>query len=77
MAYPTALNNQITDAITQVDVMSIGVAPGVAMGNLYTASASALSNAAHNATTIQQNMAALYEAVTATGTAVVYAQKPK
>ena len=35
MAYPTSVNSQITDAITQVNVKALGDAPAIAMGNLY------------------------------------------
>ena len=54
MAFPTAVNSQITDAVTQTNVKVLGDAPAMAMGNLYQATAQALANAAHNATTAQQ-----------------------
>lgn len=54
MAFPTAVNDQITDSITQSNVKVLADAPAMAMGNLYQATAQALSNAAHNATTAQQ-----------------------
>lgn len=54
MADPTAVNSQITDSITQVNTKVLGDAPAMAMGNLYQATAQALANAAHNATTAQQ-----------------------
>jgi hypothetical protein len=50
MAFPTAVNSQITDSITQVNTKVLGDAPAVAMGNLFVATSQALSNAAHNAT---------------------------
>lgn len=50
MAFPTAVNGQITDSITQANTKVLGDAPAVAMGNLYIATSQALSNAAHNAT---------------------------
>jgi hypothetical protein len=49
MAFPTAVNSQITDTVTQT-----GTAPATAMGNLYLATSQALANAAHNATNAQQ-----------------------
>ena len=64
MAYPTAVNSQITDAVTQSNVKVLGDAPAMALGNLYQASAQALANAAHNATTAQQQSNMLAEAVT-------------
>ena len=54
MAFPTAVNNQITDSVTQANTKVVGDAPAVAMGNLYQATAQALANAAHNATNAQQ-----------------------
>ncbi|MQP68124.1 glycerol-3-phosphate dehydrogenase [Niveispirillum sp. SYP-B3756] len=53
MAFPTAINSQITDSITQVNTKVLGDAPAVAMGNLMVATSQALSNAAHNATNNQ------------------------
>jgi hypothetical protein len=53
MAFPTAVNSQITDSITQANTEVVGTAPAVAMGNLFVATGQALSNAAHNATNNQ------------------------
>ncbi|MCC2522312.1 RebB family R body protein [Vibrio coralliilyticus] len=55
MAFPTAVNSQITDSISQVNTKVLGDAPAVATGNFMLATSQALSNAAHNATTGQQN----------------------
>lgn len=71
MAYPTAVNNQITDAVTQANVKVLGDAPAIAMGNLYQATAQALSNAAHNATVAQQQMNVTAQAATTMGVAVL------
>jgi hypothetical protein len=60
MAFPTAVNSQITDSITQ----PAGNAPAIALGNLYIATAQALANAAHNATTAQQQANATVQAAT-------------
>ena len=54
MAFPTAVNDQITDFVTQANTKVLGDAPAIAMGNLYQATAQALANAAHNATNAQQ-----------------------
>lgn len=35
MAFPTGVNDTITDAVTQANVKVLGDAPAVAMGNLY------------------------------------------
>ena len=64
MAFPTSVNNQITDSVTQADVQVLGDAPAIAMGNLYRAVAQALANAAQNATNAQQQNFALAQAVT-------------
>ena len=58
MAAPTAVNSQITDAVTQANTPVLGDAPTVALGNFFIATAQALSNAAHNATVAQQQSAA-------------------
>lgn len=54
MAYPTSVNNQITDSVSQANTKVLGDAPAIAMGNLFVATSQALSNAAHNATNNQQ-----------------------
>lgn len=64
MAFPTSVNDQITDSVTQADVHVLGNAPAMAMGNIYQAVAQALANAAHNVTNAQQQNFALAQAVT-------------
>ncbi|MBT0569618.1 RebB family R body protein [Curvibacter sp. CHRR-16] len=53
MAFPTAVNSQVSDSITQVNTEVIGVSPAIATGNLMVATGQALSNTAHNATNNQ------------------------
>jgi hypothetical protein len=72
MAYPTHVNDQITDSITQANVQVLGDAPAVAMGNLYQAMAQALANAAHNATNAQQQSYVTAQAATTMGVATLY-----
>lgn len=72
MADPTAVNDQITDSVTQANVKVLGDAPAVALGNLYQATAQALANAAHNATTAQQQSAVTAQAATTMGVSVLY-----
>lgn len=72
MAFPTAVNDQITDSITQANVKVLGDAPAVAMGNLYQATAQALANAAHNATNAQQQSYVTSQAATTMGVATLY-----
>lgn len=64
MAYPTSVNSQITDAVTQSNVQVLGDAPAQALGSLYQATAQALGLAAQNATTAQQQATMLAQAVT-------------
>lgn len=72
MAFPTAVNSQITDSVTQANTKVLGDAPAVAMGNLYQATAQALGNAAHNATTSQQQTNITAQAATTQGVATLY-----
>jgi len=65
--FPTLLNGQITDAVTQANVKVLGDAPAMALGNLYVATSQALSNAAHNATTAQQQAGITAQAATTSG----------
>ncbi|GAB4201081.1 MAG: RebB family R body protein [Wenzhouxiangellaceae bacterium] len=55
MAFPTAVNSQIADAVTQANVSVLSSAPAQAMGSLYQAMAQALSISAENAVSNQQN----------------------
>jgi hypothetical protein len=87
MAFPTAVNSQITDAVeasntvnppitdsvSQANTKVLGDAPAIAMGNLYQATAQALANAAHNATTNQQQTYVTAQAATTAGVAALYA----
>ncbi|NQY34408.1 MAG: RebB family R body protein [Alteromonadaceae bacterium] len=72
MAFPTAVNDQITDSVTQANVKVLGDAPAMSMGNLFQATSQALSNAAHNATSAQQQMAVTAQAATTMGVTTLY-----
>lgn len=72
MAFPTAVNDQITDSVTQGNTQVLGVSPSIAMGNLYQATAQALANAAHNATLAQQQMYVTAQAATTMGVSLLY-----
>lgn len=72
MAYPTAVNSQITDAVSQASTNVLGDAPAVAVGNLYQATAQALALAAHNAANAQQQTAVTAQAATTMGVATLY-----
>lgn len=66
------VNAQVTDSVTQANVKILGDAPAAATGNLYQATSEALSNAAHNATTRQQNVDVAAQAATTQGVAQLY-----
>lgn len=71
MAFPTALNDQITDSVTQANVQVLGVSPAMAMSNLYQATAQALANAAHNAAMAQQQTNITAQAATTMGVSLL------
>jgi len=72
MAFPTAVNDQITDSVTQANVKVLGDAPAMSMGNLFQATSQALANAAHNATTAQQQTSITAQAATTMGVTTLY-----
>jgi hypothetical protein len=73
MAFPTSVNDQITDSVTQANLEVLGEAPATALGNLYQATAQALANAAHNATNTQQQSTVTAQVTTTMGVATLYA----
>ncbi len=54
MAFPTSVNNMITDSVSQSNVEVVAQTPAISMGNLLMSTSQALGNAAHNATNAQQ-----------------------
>jgi hypothetical protein len=70
MAFTTA-DTPISDAVSQVDAIVLGLAPAIAMGELYIATSQALANAAANATHNQQQNYLIAEAATKTGVALL------
>ncbi|KLB14280.1 RebB family R body protein, partial [Xanthomonas hortorum] len=54
MAFPTAVNDQITDAVTQSNVKVIGEAPAMAMGTIYQSMAHSSGILFANAVAAQQ-----------------------
>jgi hypothetical protein len=72
MAYPTAVNDQITDSVSEVNTKVLGDAPAMAMGNVFIATSQALSNAAHNATTSQQQTGLTSQAAMTQGVSTLY-----
>ncbi|MGD9159778.1 MAG: RebB family R body protein [Desulfobacteraceae bacterium] len=67
MAFPTSINSQITDSITQANTELGGNSSALASGNLYQATSQSLGNAAHNATTAQQQTFLTAQATTVQG----------
>ena len=64
MAFPTAVNNQITDSVTQSNLLALGNASAHAVGSLFQATAHSLGLAAANATAAQQHGYILAQAAT-------------
>jgi hypothetical protein len=72
MAYPTAVNNQITDSITQANTKVLGDSPAISLGEFFVATSQALANAAHNATTNQQQSGLTSQATNVMGISTLY-----
>jgi ABC-type transport system involved in cytochrome bd biosynthesis fused ATPase/permease subunit len=64
MAFPTAVNDQITDETTQSNVTNVAQAPAVAMGSLYQTMALAAGIAAENQVNAQQQASIVSDAAT-------------
>lgn len=67
MSFPTSVNNQITDAVTQTNVKVVGDAPAMAMGNLYQTIGSSVAMAAANAVYAQQQANVVFQAASVMG----------
>ena len=72
MAFPTAVNNQITDAVTQTNVKVIGEAPAMAMGTIYQSMAQSNGILFANAVAAQQQQNTLAQAATNQGVMQIY-----
>ncbi len=72
MAFPTAVNDQITDAITQSNVSVLGKSPAVALGSLYQSMAHATGLMFHNAVAAQQQQNIAAQAATTQGVMQIY-----
>ena len=73
MALDTALNSQITDAVTQANVKVLADAPAMALGNLYQMVSTSLGLAAQNAVSAQQQSNIVHQATTTQGVNLIYA----
>lgn len=67
MAFPTAVNSQITDAVTQSNVQVVAEAPAMAMSAVYQTVAHSVSILSENATNAQSQSAILAQAATTAG----------
>ena len=72
MAFPTSVNDQITDAVTQSNVKVLADAPAMAMGSLYQATAHSMGIMFENAVASQQQSAVLAQAATTQGVMQIY-----
>ncbi|MBP7705176.1 MAG: RebB family R body protein [Caulobacter sp.] len=73
MAFPTAVNDQITDAVTQSNVKVVGEAPAMALGSVYQTAAHSLGLLFENAVAAQQQQNTIAQAAVAQGVAQIYA----
>lgn len=64
MAFPTSVNSQTTDSVTQSNVEVLGASPATAMASLMQAAAHSSGIAAVNAVQAQQNLTTISHAVT-------------
>lgn len=64
MAEETAVNDQVTDAVTQANVKVLAEAPAVAVANLFQAASHATGILLENATNAQNQSAITAQAVT-------------
>ena len=72
MAYPTLVNDQITDSVTQANVKVLGDAPAMAMGSIYQAMAHSTGILYQNAVASQQQLAIAAQASTNQGVIQIY-----
>ena len=64
--------SQITDSVSQVNTKVLGDAPAMAAGNNFMAVSQALANAAHNATSSQQQSNITAQASNVTGVTTLF-----
>jgi len=72
MAFPTSVNNQITDAVTQSNVKVVGEAPAMAMGSIYQTMAHSTGILFENAVSQQQQQNTLSQAAANQGVMQIY-----
>ncbi|KFA87962.1 RebB family R body protein [Archangium violaceum] len=72
MTTPTAVNGQITDAVTQSNVKVLGDAPALALGHIYQTMAHSTGLSFQNAVTAQQQLNMAAQAATVQGVSLLY-----
>ena len=72
MALPTAVNSQITDAVTQSNVKVLGDSPAMAMGAIFQSLAHSTGILYENAVSSQQQLAIAAQAATNQGVIQIY-----
>jgi hypothetical protein len=72
MAFPTPVNGQITDAVTQQGVSVLAQAPAMAMGAIYQSAAHSIGILFQNATQAQHQAAICAQAATNQGVMQLY-----
>lgn len=72
MAFPTAVNSQITDAVTQSNVKVVGEAPAIAMGSIYQSLAHSTGILFENAVAAQQQQNIIAQAAANQGVIQIY-----
>lgn len=72
MAYPTLVNSQITDAVTQSNVSVLAGAPAMAMGSIYQSAAHSTGLMYQNAVLAQQQGAIAAQAAANQGVIQIY-----
>ncbi|MBZ4415758.1 RebB family R body protein [Myxococcus sp. RHSTA-1-4] len=72
MTTPTAVNDQITDAVTQANVKVLADAPAMSLGHVYQTMAQSTGLAFQNAVTAQQQLNMAAQAATVQGVSLLY-----
>jgi len=72
MAFPTAVNDQITDSVTQSNVKVLGDAPAMAMGAIFQSLSHSTGILFENAVTAQQQNGICAQAATNQGVIQIY-----
>ena len=72
MAFPTTVNDQITDAVTQSNVKVVGEAPAMALGSIYQTMAHSTGILFENAVAAQQQQNTLTQAAANQGVMQIY-----